>query len=78
MRRPGPAIPTAMRASLIESPLQEPASLLNRRPDRFEPLLATVPRVAGKIVREFGACRVQANVGRGNDRVRWQLFAPIQ
>lgn len=69
-----PVRPLAPGHVIVET-VESATSLLDASPDLLAELMASVQRVARDIVRDFGTCRVQTELGDGSTPLCWHLYA---
>ncbi len=53
----------------------ELGSLLEVEPEQLAEIMASVRRVAAEVSARYGRCRVTADVGAGEDRLRWHVYS---
>ncbi|HXV37427.1 MAG TPA: DUF3501 family protein [Myxococcota bacterium] len=70
-----PAWPLAPGHLIIE-PLSDVGSLLEIEDELLLELMAAVRRAAREVVRAHGACRIHADLGGSEQRIRWHVYAP--
>lgn len=66
---------SAARGHRIVEPLVPVRSLLVADADLLAEVLEAVRRVAGEVVREHGACRIQLDVAAESEGLRWHIYA---
>ena len=61
---------------VIVEPVRPGGSLLSADPALLAALQDAVRRVAAELVRQHGACHVEAHVGSADEGLRWHVIAP--